>query len=202
MAGIDKTYTDSWKEYSEFVEWARGKQILFLNKYKISISEYIYDLEEEDFTQERPIMNTPTWLDTYLIQNCPCEFVQNRMKQVYGKSYDKLLNCKFPTEINPEYKQNRKIVIRRTNRTKFPIHNKVFGGKWKWWIQCDSSWNYNEEWNLWANRDSLIPTYSNTMHSKTLKSAIRNLRKQYLPAGLKFLLSGRYIGEEYELITK
>ena len=33
-------------------------------------------------------MNTPTWLDIYLIQNCKSQFVLDRMKVVYGKHFE------------------------------------------------------------------------------------------------------------------
>lgn len=38
MAGIDKTYTDSFKEYSEFKEWSKGKIILFPSGLEFNLS--------------------------------------------------------------------------------------------------------------------------------------------------------------------
>lgn len=60
MAGIDKTYTSSYKEYIEFRKWANKHTVTFFDGYKKRIGDYVFDWwEEEDFTQERPIMNTP-----------------------------------------------------------------------------------------------------------------------------------------------
>ena len=71
MAGIDKTYTNSYKDYKEFKEWADKQIIIFFNGHKECIGDWVWNYTEENFSNgEIPIMNTPTWLDIYLIQNC------------------------------------------------------------------------------------------------------------------------------------
>ncbi len=197
MAGIDKTYTSSYQEYREFKDWADTQVITFYDGHKVCAGDWVYGLEEGDFTgRQTPIMNTPTWLDTYLIQNCPVEFVQERMRSVYGDYYEELNSKPFPSR--PIGKQNRKIKVTRNERTRFPIHNKAFG---IWWLQCNGSLWLNDETKTWADPDE-YPTYTNTAHFKTVKSVVRHLRKQYLPDGVSFTISGRYIGEEYLIVIK
>lgn len=207
MAGIDKTYTDSYEEYIKFKRWASEQVVIFFDGFKKCIGDYVFDWwEEEDFTQERPIMNTPNWVDIYLIQNCPFEFIQKRMKDVYSKeTYSEFKNKDFPVKLPEDYKQNRKIVIKRIKGvTEFPIHNKPYSpNKIGWFLEPVSyDWEYNKESKKWVHTSMYYPTNACISHPKTVKAMIRQLRKQYLPSRLKFRLSGRYIGEEYEVIVK
>ena len=202
MAGIDKTYTDSFKEYKEFKNWAKGKQIIFTKKQKINISDYIYEWEEEHFTSELPIMNTPNCVDIYLIQNCPINFIQKRMKEVYSEeSYEEFKNLNFPPSLPKEYKQNRKVTISKARS--LPLFNKGLTSHSWWWLQSkDFNWDFDSESDMWVNRSLYFPSNTNTSHHKTIKSLIRFLRKQYLPSGLEFTLIGRYIGERFTIKIK
>lgn len=203
MAGIDKTYTDSYKDYKEFKDWADTQTITFYNGLKVCVGSWVWNLTEEDFAEgEHPIMNTPTWLDTHLIQNCKVKFVLDRMKEVYGqKQFSILKKVDLSAPPSEGYEQNRKIVITRCERTKFPLHPKPYGGKGKWWLQCEDDLWYNDETKTWA-RLSHYPTNTNTATITTVKALVRHLRKQYLPKGAKFTLSGKYVGEEYIIYTK
>ena len=195
MAGIDKTYTSSYQEYRGFKDWADTQVITFFDGHRVCVVDYVYDIEEIYFNgREIPIMNTPTWLDTYLIQNCPFGFVQARMEIVYNTHYEELKSKPFPSR--PVGKQNRKIKVARNNRTRFPIHNKAYG---IWWLQCNGNLWFNDETGTWADPEC-YPTYRNSAHFKTVKAVVRHLREQYLPDGITFTLHGRYVGEEY-LIT-
>lgn len=112
MAGIDKTYTSSWEEYSQLKEWISKhdktyKDRSYIDGY-ISVSGCLYDWEESDFDgRELPIMNTPTKIDKYLIRNCPLQFVQDRMKEVYSEKSYKILKGRgrhtFPAKENECY---------------------------------------------------------------------------------------------------
>lgn len=194
MAEIDKTYTSSYQEYREFKDWADTQVITFYDGHKRYVKVYVW--KESDFTEELPIMNTPTWLDTYLIQNCPVEFVQARMRDVYGVYYEVLKNRAFPSR--PTGKQNRKIKVRKANPSGYALQNRPYKGHW--WLQCNGNLSYNEETRTWADPE-LYPTYTNTAHLKTVKAVVRHLRKQYLPDGITFTLMGRYAGEEYLITT-
>ena len=197
MAGIDKTYTDSYSEYKEFKEWADKQIVTFFNGHQECVGDWVWELKENAFADgEIPIMNTPVWLDTYLIQNCTSEFVINRLKYVYSKSAYNLAKTTDLSKILSGYEQNRKIVITHSERTKFPLHSIPFGKKMKWWLQCDANFWFHEDTKTWANMDN-YPYNSNTAHISSIKAIVRHLRKQYLPSGITFTISGRYIGEEY-----
>ena len=49
MAGIDRTYTDSYQEYKKFKDWADTQYLTFYNGHKVKIGDYVYDRDEEDF---------------------------------------------------------------------------------------------------------------------------------------------------------
>lgn len=201
MASIDKTYTDSYKEYKEFKDWADKQELTFFDGYTVCIGDWVWHYEEKDFNNgEIPIMNTPTWLDIYLIQNCKSKFVLDRMKVVYGETeFERLKTINLTTRPPKEYQQNRKITIKKIpKQTKFPIHNKPYYKKSKWWLQCnDIKFGYNEYSKTWANSDYYYPTNTNTAEVKSLKGIVRQLRKQYLPKGLTFTISGMYVVEDY-----
>jgi len=202
MAGIDKTYTDSYEEYKEFKDWADKQELTFFNGYKVCIGNWVWDYEKEDFDgEEIPIINSPTWLDIYLIQNCKIEFILNRMKYVYGEdAYSKFLTVDLTAFPPKEFQQNRKIIITRNKDTRFPLHSKPFDGKTKWWLQCEDNFSYHERTKIWTHYDNYYPHNTNTAHISSIKGIVRHLRKQYLPKGVKFTITGRYIGEEY-LVT-
>lgn len=199
MASIDKTYTDSYEEYVKFKNWADKQVATFYNGHKVCIGNWVWSYEKEDFLNgELPIMNTPTWMDIYLIQNCKSDFVLNRMKEVYGEDeYERFRTMNVAVLPSKEFQPNRKITIKRCSTTKFPLHNKPFDGKY-WWLQCnDFDFVYDDDSKTWSNRDWYYPYNTNTSNTKSMKSLIRHLRKQYLPKGITFTVSGQYIGEEY-----
>ncbi len=202
MAGIDKTYTNSFEEYQELVDWAKDKEIVFSKKQKEKISDCIYNWSKEDFTSELPVMNTPNRIDIFLIQNCPIKFVQDRMKEVYSEeSIEEFKAVTFPIELPKDYKQNRKVIISKSNL--FTLYNKGINSHSCWWVQSnDFDWGFDSDNNVWVNRSLYYPSDTNTSHHKTVKSLVRFLRKQYLPSGLEFRLIGRYVGEEFTIKIK
>lgn len=201
MAGIDKTYTDNYQEYKKFKHWADKQVLTFFDGYSQCIGNWVWDYEESDFKNgEIPIMNTPVWLDAYLIQNCTIGFVADRMKEVYSSEmYEELKNIDLSMKPPKEYEQNRKIVISETKKTKFPLHSKPYNTKF-WWLQCnDTNWWYNSKTKFWTGSD-YYPNNTNTAHFTSIKAIVRHLKKQYLPKGLTFTISGGCVGERY-LIT-
>ena len=202
MAAIDKTYTDSYTNYKNFKDWADRQFLTFFNGYKVCIGNWVFTYEKEDFDgTELPIMNTPTWLDIYLIQNCKSNFVLDRMKEVYDEeSYKEFQNIDLTAKPPEDFQQNRKITIRRDKRTKFPLHSKPGDGKSQWWLQCNDDFWYCDESKVWSHRDSYYPHNTNTALIKSIKGVIRHLRKQYLPKGVTFRLIGRYVGEQYLVV--
>ena len=203
MAGIDKTYTNSWEEYNSFKEWAVKQYVTFFNGHKVCIGNFIYNWDKEDFGgKELPVMNTPSWVDVFLIQNCKQDFVLNRMKQVYNSDFDKMKLVDLTSPPTSNYQKNRKIIICRTKETIFPIHRKPYDGKTKWWLQCYDGFVYCDKSKVWSSDQTYYPYNTNTAHIKSIKGVVRHLRKQYLPSGVTFMLIGRYIGEEYLIKIK
>lgn len=204
MAGIDKTYTNSWLEYQEFKNWANDKVVVFFNGHKEYVRDYLYHPLETYFDGQYkvPIMNSPTWLDIYLIQNCKIQFVLDRLKNVYGENtYDNFLTIDLSAKPPIEYQQNRKIIIKKTNKTKFPIHNKPYDCK-NWWLQCNDDFWFDKKSNFWTNVDFYYSWNTNTAFFGSLKAIVRHLRKQYLPNGICFRITGNYVGENYEILIK
>jgi hypothetical protein len=204
MASIDKTYTNSYKDYKEFKNWADTQTLTFFDGYKKCIGDYVGEFTEDDFSDgEIPIMNTPYWVDVYLIQNCKSKFVLDRMKEVYSEdSINEFKTVDLSSKPPKDFQQNRKITIKKYKTSKFPIHNKPykFKGKVTWWLQSDDYFSYNDETKTWVSYDSYYPNNTNTAHLTSIKAIIRHLRKQYLPKGLVFSITGRYFGEEYKII--
>lgn len=199
MASIDKTYTDSYEEYKQFKDWADKQVLTFYNGHNVCIGNYIWTLVKEDFLNGKmPIMNTATWLDVYLIQNCKSQFVLNRMKEVYGEDeYNKFKTIDLTARPSDDFQQNRKIIIRKTHRSKFPLHNKPYGKNAKWHLWCQENFWYDEDSKIWSTFDSFYPYNTNTADITSIKALVRHLRKQYLPKDITFIISGNYVGEDY-----
>jgi hypothetical protein len=205
MAAIDKTYTDSYKDYKEFKDWADTQNITFYDGLTENIGKYVWKYDEEDFASgEIPIMNSPMWLDVYIIQNCKIKFVLDRLLYVYGeKTFEEYKTIDLTAKPSGELQQNRKIIITKNKRTIFKLHNKPFnvnGKKQKWALQCFGDFWFNDDTDKWVSFSTPYPWYTNTAYVKSIKSLIRHLRKQYLPKGITFRITGRYIGEEYNIL--
>ena len=84
MAGIDKTYCSTWKEYCELREWVDS-----LDNDSLNIKGYLWEYEESDFGSIYgvPIWNTPERIDKFLAEHCPVKFVRDRLIEVYPKSW-------------------------------------------------------------------------------------------------------------------
>lgn len=200
MAGIDKTYTDSYKDYKEFKDWANKQIVTFFDGHQVCIGNWVYYYEESDFDgSELPIMNTPFWLDAYLVQHCKIPFVLENMYGVYDdKTIEEYLSRDF-TQIPKSYKRKRKIIVENIeDRTKFPKHDKPYKDGFKWWVQNNEDLWYNENTKQWA-RLGFYPTNTNTAHVGSIRGIKRHLRSSYLPPNASFTISGRYVGETYRV---
>jgi len=203
MAGIDKTYTDSYKLYKQFKDWADTQTVKFFDGSVERLGEWVFNLEESEFNNEEiPIMNTQGWMDAYLVQNCKMKFVLDRMNDVYSE--DSIKEMKSVNFIKPPkgHSQNRKITIKYNERTRFPIHNIVSGNYGKWNLFCEDDYLYNSKTNIWVSWDSYYPVNTNVKIAKSLKAIIRHLRKQYLKSGMVFKVYGLHVGEEYSVCIK
>lgn len=191
MASIDKTYTNSYQEYKTFKDWADAQFLTFYNGYTVCIGDWVWKLEESDFDgTDRAIMNTPPWLDIYLIQNCKQQFVLDRLRPFYNDN-EVLTDLTAPPPVY--YVKNRRISLRVV---KGMLRNRPYRGTW--WLQSWGNFWYHDDTKTWS--DGFYPINTNTAHINTVKAVVRHLRNQHLPKGAEFLLLSSY-GEVYRLKT-
>ena len=218
MASIDKTYTNSWEDYCSLVEWCKGKSFALKNGDIIRPSNYIYKWDEENFDgkKELPIWNTPTYLDIWLIRNCPLAFIQDRLKEQYGGGWSKeaftshndedmyhqILNYTSP------YDTYKRIGSHRFS-IKYKINNKFKDDDLTWWIDIlELGWWYNEKHNAWYHDDEALPISSNVAHFNgniSKRKLARIIKKWNLPKGTKIRFRGdykRYIQKEFVATIK
>lgn len=210
MAAIDKTYTNNFNEYQEFLNWAKTTTFTCPNGTKIYVYNYVYDFwTKEDFDEApRPIMCSSFSLDYFLIKYCPFKFVQDRMLEVCGEEYYNSVKngtseydkFKYP-EIGTKFKIVRNSLFNHKNYLyKFRHHT----NKFIFSIELDDV-------TLWYNKElkRYLMTYelgeygaSALRKAKTIKALIRVLRKLKLPKNSIVTAHGRYVGEELVIYVK
>ena len=206
MAGIDKTYCYSYKEYKEFKDWADKQVITFFDGLKKCVGKYVYYYDEEDFANcsQRVIMKSPKWIDIYLVQNCKFEFILDQLEEAYLDSYEKFKTIDLSAKPSIEYQQNRKMTIQKDNSILYPRCNKFRGYKKQKWRLCSGHRNkywYNTESKRWVDKFD-YPFDENDVYLPSMKSVVRHLRKQYLKKGAVFVIWDILSGEGYNIIIK
>lgn len=89
MAGIDKTYgaNNQWSQANDFLKNSKVQMELELDN-PISMYLDFEEVDENPLGKERiPIWNTTPIQDIWLAKNCQFDFVQNRLKEQYDKSF-------------------------------------------------------------------------------------------------------------------
>lgn len=213
MAGIDKTYTRSWEEYQSLVKWCNGKSFTLKNGDVIRPSRYIYEWDKENFDGEKslPVWNTPTYLDIWLIRNCPLKFIQDRLKEQYGGGWSKeaftyhndedmyhqILHYRSPYDVF-RCKGSHKFSIEYKRNEKFKDDDLV------WWVDVLTwGWWYNEKHNMWYHDDEALPIGSSHAHFKgniSKRKLARLIKRWDLPKGTQIRFVGdykRYIQKEF-----
>ena len=205
MAGIDKTYANTWEQYKEIRDWAEDKVVEYPNGIKEHLSNYVYlwnedDFSGDDFNGERPVWNTPTCLDRWLWLNCPIELVRQRLQEQYGEKYLKDFE-------NPTYVRNGLGKSARMRVLKRPRYKLKQRGCW--WVQIVSDdcylWDYDDESDQWHHRNEYCPTNTNTAYIKanpSVKTILRAIRKWDLPAGMRLRITGRYVQDTWVVEVK
>ena len=184
MAGIDKTYVSSFKEYDEIREWSKHTHVVYLNGMvdREPLYNWLYfpNLTEEDFkdNKEFVLWNTSEVVDIFLARNCPFKLVQDRLHEQYHDSYNDLLTYKYPK-------------IERSDKFKFygdlRILNIVNQYCDRWYLRVAEpdymNWDVSYLTNSFVRYDEHLPINSNTLF-------IRNLNKRSLKRKLKKLPKG------------
>ena len=166
MAGIDKTYISNFRTYKKIVDWAKDIKVNLPNGKFVNLIDYVYypnitkeewDNWKNEYKEKYPntrfdivLWNTPTFIDVWLIKNCPFEEIQNRLKEQYGGGWSKLAftnnnenniyeQIKNGTSIYDTYKRNglgKKSKVVFHNLWGNPIRDK----KQFWSIEVNPSW--------------------------------------------------------------
>ena len=156
------------------------------------------------------LWNTPTYVDIWLIRNCPFEEIQNRLKEQYGGGWSKTAFTDHNEDNLYEQIKNGTSVYDTFQRNglgkkaKVKFHNIV--GSWcrdkdcQWWIEVnpywigekrtkfdigDSPW-YNENDDMWYWDKEAMPWTSNNCTKKgslTKKNIVNLIKKWNFPKG-------------------
>lgn len=207
MAIIDKTYAKTWEEFESLVEWAKDKEFICPNGMKLYPINYIYEYNKDyyEISYEFPVMNTPKYMDYFLIKECPLDFVQNRMKEVYDGDYIRNVlngNSEFDT-----YKRDIGTKVKIIKYSKFGNKGKLCEKKKRMkFIEVDylhCGLYYNEVYDYWISLDELGYYTSNVCHKNinSTKAMIRQIKKWKLPKGSVVIWSGRYVGNEFKFLV-
>ena len=78
MAAIDKIYGTK-KQAREFYQWCKIHDDECFHKTKKYLTDYFYDFEQE-IKDNVAITNFPKKIDMWLLENCPIDFVIERIK--------------------------------------------------------------------------------------------------------------------------
>jgi len=148
------------------------------------------------------LWNTPTYVDIWLIRNCPFDFIQERLKEQYGGGWSKEAftdhnednmyeQIKNHTSIYDTYQRNglgKSAKVHFHNYKNVPRDKKCF-----WWIEVHNfGWWYNEDDNMWYCHEEAMPHTSNVYNKKgtlTKKNIINLIKKWNLPKGTKVTFS-------------
>lgn len=217
MAAIDKTYTNSYKNYTDLIEWARNNKFTCPNGTIVNVLNSIYSYwTEEDFNKAineghtLPVMNTSLSTDYYLIKYCPLQFVQDRMIEVYNEDYYNAI------------KNGTSDYDTFTKEGKYGTHCRLISAPQKhfrnnrpykqayWFVDVTLPEDfkgylcYMEKYDKWVWPNELYgdsDISSCAFNSKTRKAIERKIRKWQLPKGTIVHISGRYEGDDYKYLV-
>ena len=216
MAGIDKTYISSKKQYYEVKEWAKGRLLTsfyeFVDPYypkwgrKLThfyLSDWIREYSEEEMNEvfskgkELVLWNTPEFVDAYLIQHCEIPFIVERLKAQYGNSYDKIkkqgfaYNDKFIHIYNPHVKLKGKFKKKGVLSTSIYVTVKE---EYLWYLDEIDKWvSKNYPWSILFTNSSFF-WVRGVIPKKTL---MRWLRKWQLPKGAEVCIQNEWKGHVF-----
>lgn len=235
MAAIDKTYISNYQDFDKIRNWAKGIKIP-VGKYTIPLVNYMYypDLTEEEWNEalkdhinssikhgfskgkaiesfSMVLWNTDTFVDVWLIRNCPFDIVQERLKEQYGGGWSKTAftdhnednlyeQIKAGTSIYDTYQRNG-LGKKAKVKIDFYGHN-IRDKKVRWRIEINPlfisytgsklfsdeeySYWYSELFDGWYTDKELIPIDSNVCYkigSFTKKNIVNLVKKWNLPKG-------------------
>ena len=234
MAVIDKTYVNK-QELLKAIDWAKKVgTVTAENGYTFQPLAFIYHYNDLDdphfFDEEREeyiLWITPTWFDRWLWNNCPLEFVRDRLMFQYNEEDRKAFeNFKFDDPKNrlekgyqhytfleePKWKDHKWFM--RHGRKDNPWPDKK--GMQTYFMEIKAPNNdylkdlqYDKETDAWYNRSDDVPAYGDYVwqyyhkNPPTKKSIIRELRRWYIPKGyIVRLYQLKYTGMNFEILVR
>lgn len=222
MAGIDKTYCKTYKEFLELINWAKDTKFTCPNGLIIDIIDYInLAVTERCFKYfPVPVMNTPQVVDYFLIKYCPLEFVQNTMKKVYDTFYDEVkqgvsdydkfdinkvkIATKYkilerPKDKEHPYRKSNRIGLYRRNPI-WSIEAQYYNGEYFTFL------DYNNTLKRFIYENELYSPYNFSMDKfcecNNIKSLCRQLIKAKIPSNTFVRIQGFYVGEQWKIKFK
>lgn len=188
MAGIDKTWVTR-EQYKLVRKWAYeyGEFTIPHINFKDKVSNYINEYDE--IPEKVVLWDTPGYFDVFLRHNCPFDFIQKRLKEQYGNSYDSLSYGKpFIKNYKPvvQIEWDNEITSRRA-----VISIRLYNN--------DDSWIfYNDKPEYFTDPCSYLPfDESEKYYGKSnIKKAAENISKFNLPIGSKIEMN---INDDYTI---
>jgi len=103
MAYIDKIYVKTREQAAEFKEWCKTQVLTDKYGKTVSLAHWCYDndyLDNVDWSSgEKPVFSASWDQDYYIIRNCPFDYIQNRLKVMYGEeAYNGIKNGTYIPE--------------------------------------------------------------------------------------------------------
>jgi len=234
MAAIDKTYVNK-QELLEAIDWAKKvgtvtaengytfQPLVFIYHYNDLDDPHFFDEEREEYI----LWITPIWFDRWLWNNCPLEFVRDRLMFQYNEEDRKAFeNFKFDDPKNrlekgyqhytfleePKWKDHKWFM--RHGRKDNPWPDKK--GMQTYFMEIKAPNNdylkdlqYDKETDAWYNRSDDVPAYGDYVwqyyhkNPPTKKSIIRELRRWYIPKGyIVRLYQLKYTGMNFEILVR
>ena len=170
------------------------------------------------------LWNTPTYVDIWLIRNCPFDFIQDRLKEQYGGGWSKetftnhndedmYIQIKNHTSIYDRYQRNGLGEKAKVKFYDYKKGNLLRDKKLVWFVEVNPAWyknkritenipfwNYNETDNMWYCDEEAMPWTSSmaTFHGALTKKNIINLIKKWnLPKDTYVSFLGRLHDKGY-----
>lgn len=218
MAGIDKTYVNSYKDYKDIIDYARKTKFECPNGIIINLNDYLYsEITKEDFEKHLkefsgsscPVMNTPEGVDYFLIKYCPLKVIQDRMEEVYSTEYVYAIKngqSEFDKFVKSESGKHYRIIVKPTfyKQMKFYSNNLHKYVKPGYKVYVEDMW-YSDEYDRWLEYGELGIWNTNIANTncKSFKSIIRKIMSWKLPIGSIVKVCGYYLENDFTLmITK
>lgn len=195
MASIDRIYVKNNEQLDLFVKWIKAQPTL-KDKYgrDCYLSDKLYDYDYGDIKKECPVFNGHYYEDAYIIRNCPFDFIQDRLKLMYGDSYDDIKNGKEYTSpiCNHNYEIGRHFKLIKKEKGNWSMTLKKYSvkvriDKYSPMLYCEG----NDTWNFWDDYIKYDEDDCGICCFKSIKAIMRRIPKWKLPVGAIIKVRGR-----------